>query len=66
MYMGEELSDHFLKVEGPERLDCAGEEGNGIEYEKIFSQSLKEGAISSQHTYLPRGLWWGFFFCILK
>lgn len=56
MYMGEELSGHFLKGEGPERLDCAAEEGNGIEYEKIFSQSLKEGAISSQHTYLPRGL----------
>ena len=56
MYMEEELSDHFFKGERPERLDCAGEEGNGVEDENIFSQSLKEGVISSQHTYLPRGL----------
>ena len=52
MYMEEELSDHFLKGERPEKLDCAGEEGNGVEDENIFSQSLKEGVISSQHTYL--------------
>lgn len=46
----------FLKGEGPERLDCAGEDGDGVEDEKIFYQSLKKSIISSLHTYLPRGL----------